>query len=83
MMDAEWMAPPPEEEFDLSFFPPPEESLTCFTGSDNLKQEDNGPLDLRRQEGIMLTKYRVAHQVEDKLLLTLKTELPFMLWRNF
>ena len=36
MIDAEWMTPPPEEEeeLDLSF---PPESLTCFTGSDNLK----------------------------------------------
>ena len=39
MIDAEWMTPPEEEEeeeeLDLSF---PPESLTCFTGSDNLKK---------------------------------------------
>ena len=41
MMEAEWMAALPleedEEEPDLSF---PPESRTCFTGSDNLKEEE-------------------------------------------
>ena len=76
MIDAEWMTPPPEEEeeLDLSF---PPESLTCFTGSDNLKTVNCVSWGQILYYLNILNVYRVTIQLVTNLPVTSKQKFCF------